>query len=82
MYFADYTLTPQLSVTGELESLDVVVKKVITEDNEDALFYLTRSPHILALTPFDVVQWGKAKSESKGVFATVAERWQNADFEI
>lgn len=70
MYFADYTLTPQLSVTGELESLDVVVKKVITEDNEDALFYLTRSPHILALTPFDVVQWGKAKSESKGVFAT------------
>lgn len=70
MYFADYTLTPQLSVTGELESLDVVVKKVITEDNEDALFYLTRSPHILALTPFDVVQWGKAKSESNGVFAT------------
>lgn len=70
MYFADYTLTPQLSVTGELESLDVVVKKVITEDNEDALFYLTRSPHILALTPFDVAQWGKAKSESKGVFAT------------
>lgn len=70
MYFADYTLTPQLSVTGELESLDVVVKKVITEDNEDALFYLTRSPHILALTPFDVVQWGKAKSESRGVFAT------------
>lgn len=70
MYFADYTLTPRLSVTGELESLDVVVKKVITEDNEDALFYLTRSPHILALTPFDVVQWGKAKSESNGVFAT------------
>lgn len=70
MYFADYTLTPQLSVTGELESLDVVVKKVITEDNEDALFYLTRSPHILALTPFDVAQWGKAKSESNGVFAT------------
>ena len=70
MYFADYTLTPQLSVTGELESLDVVVKKVITEDNEDALFYLTRSPHIFALTPFDVVQWGKAKSESNGVFAT------------
>lgn len=70
MYFADYTLTPQLSVTGELESLDVVVKKVITEDNEDALFYLTRSPHIFALTPFDVVQWGKAKSESSGVFAT------------
>lgn len=70
MYFADYTLTPKLSVTGELESLDVVVKKVITEDNEDALFYLTRSPHILALTPFDVVQWGKAKSESNGVFAT------------
>lgn len=70
MYFADYTLTPQLSVTGELESLDVVVKKVITEDNEDALFYLTRSPHILALTPFDVAQWGRAKSESKGVFAT------------
>lgn len=70
MYFADYTLTPQLSVTGELESLDVIVKKVITEDNEDALFYLTRSPHILALTPFDVVQWGKAKSESNGVFAT------------
>lgn len=70
MYFADYTLTPQLSVTGELESLDVVVKKVITEDNEDALFYLTRSPHILALTPFDVVQWGRAKSESNGVFAT------------
>nr|UWH95447.1 MAG: hypothetical protein [Bacteriophage sp.] len=70
MYFADYTLTPQLSVTGELESLDVVVKKVITEDNEDALFYLTRSPHILALTPFDVVQWGEAKSESNGVFAT------------
>lgn len=70
MYFADYTLTPQLSVTGELESLDVVVKKVITEDNEDALFYLTRSPHILALTPFDVAQWGKAKSESTGVFAT------------
>nr|UVX55033.1 MAG: hypothetical protein [Bacteriophage sp.] len=70
MYFADYTLTPQLSVTGELESLDVVVKRVITEDNEDALFYLTRSPHILALTPFDVAQWGKAKSESKGVFAT------------
>lgn len=70
MYFADYTLTPQLSVTGELESLDVVVKKVITEDNEDALFYLTRSPHIFALTPFDVAQWGKAKSESNGVFAT------------
>lgn len=70
MYFADYTLTPRLSVTGELESLDVVVKKVITEDNEDALFYLTRSPHILALTPFDVAQWGKAKSESNGVFAT------------
>lgn len=70
MYFADYTLTPKLSVTGELESLDVVVKKVITEDNEDALFYLTRSPHILALTPFDVVQWGKAKLESNGVFAT------------
>ena len=70
MYFADYTLTPQLSVTGELESLDVVVKKVITEDNEDALFYLTRSPHIFALTPFDVAQWGKAKSESRGVFAT------------
>lgn len=70
MYFADYTLTPRLSVTGELESLDVVVKKVITEDNEDALFYLTRSPHIFALTPFDVVQWGKAKSESNGVFAT------------
>ena len=70
MYFADYTLTPQLSVTGELESLDVVVKKVITEDNEDALFYLTRSPHIRALTPFDVAQWGKAKSESRGVFAT------------
>lgn len=70
MYFADYTLTPQLSVTGELESLDVVVKKVITEDNEDALFYLTRSPHILALTPFDVAQWGNAKSESNGVFAT------------
>ena len=70
MYFADYTLTPQLSVTGELESLDVVVKKVITEDNEDALFYLTRSPHILALTPFDVAQWGKAASESNGVFAT------------
>lgn len=70
MYFADYTLTPKLSVTGELESLDVVVKKVITEDNEDALFYLTRSPHILALTPFDVAQWGKAKSESNGVFAT------------
>lgn len=70
MYFADYTLTPQLSVTGELESLDVVVKKVITEDNEDALFYLTRSPHVLALTPFDVAQWGKAKSESNGVFAT------------
>lgn len=70
MYFADYTLTPQLSVTGELESLDVVVKKVITEDNEDALFYLTRSPHILALTPFDVAQWGRAKSESNGVFAT------------
>lgn len=70
MYFADYTLTPKLSVTGELESLDVVVKKVITEDNEDALFYLTRSPHILALTPFDVAQWGMAKSESNGVFAT------------
>lgn len=70
MYFADYTLTPRLSVTGEFESLDVVVKKVITEDNEDALFYLTRSPHILALTPFDVAQWGKAKSESNGVFAT------------
>lgn len=70
MYFADYTLTPQLSVTGELESLDVVVKKVITEDNEDALFYLTRSPHILALTPFDVAQWGRAKSESNGVFVT------------
>lgn len=70
MYFADYTLTPRLSVTGELESLDVIVKKVITEDNEDALFYLTRSPHILALTPFDVAQWGKAKSESNGVFAT------------
>lgn len=70
MYFADYTLTPRISVTGELESLDVVVKKVITEDNEDALFYLTRSPHILALTPFDVAQWGKAKSESNGVFAT------------
>lgn len=70
MYFADYTLTPRLSVTGELESLDVVVKKVITEDNEDALFYLTRSPHIYALTPFDVAQWGRAKSESNGVFAT------------
>lgn len=70
MYFADYTLTPQLSVTGELEGLDVVVKKVITEDNEDALFYLTRSPHIFALTPFDVAQWGEAKSESNGVFAT------------
>lgn len=83
MYFADYTLTPQLSVTGELESLDVVVKKVITEDNEDALFYLTRSPHILALTPFDVAQWGKAKSESNGVFTNPwRQRRQNVDFEI
>ena len=69
MYFVDYTMTPQIGSTGVVDSLDITVKRVVDWDNEEALFYLTRSTHIFALTPYDVGQWGVASIEGNNVFA-------------
>ena len=69
MYFVDYTMTPQIGSTGVVDSLDIAVKRVVDWDNEEALFYLTRSTHIFALTPYDVGQWGIASIEGNNVFA-------------
>lgn len=69
MYFVDYTMTPQIGSTGVVDSLDITVKRVVDWDNEEALFYLTRSTHIFALTPYDVGQWGIASIEGNNVFA-------------
>ena len=69
MFFVDYTLTPKLTEVGTVDSYDIVVKTKITWDNEEALYYLTRSPNIQAITPVDIAQWGVATSESNGVFA-------------
>ena len=69
MFFASYKLSPQINATGTVDSYDFNVSVVIDWDNEEALYYLTRSPYIMALTPADVGQWGWATSESNGVFA-------------
>ena len=69
MYFVNFKMTPQINSTGTVDSFDFNVSVVIDWDNEEALYYLTRSPHIMALTPADVGQWGWATSESNGVFA-------------
>ena len=69
MFFVDFTLTPKLTEVGTVDSYDIVVKTKITWDNEEALYYLTRSPNIQAITPVDIAQWGVATSESNGVFA-------------
>lgn len=69
MYFVDYTMTPQIGSTGVVDSLDITVKRVVDWDNEEALFYLTRSTHIFALTPYDTGQWGIASIEGNNVFA-------------
>lgn len=69
MYFVDYTMTPQIGSTGVVDSLDITVKRVVDWDNEEALFYLTRSTHIFALTPYDIGQWGIASIEGNNVFA-------------
>lgn len=69
MYFVNFKMTPQINSTGTVDSFDFNVSVVIDWDNEEALYYLTRSPYIMALTPADVGQWGWATSESNGVFA-------------
>lgn len=69
MYFVNFKMTPQINSMGTVDSFDFNVSVVIDWDNEEALYYLTRSPYIMALTPADVGQWGWASSESNGVFA-------------
>ena len=69
MHFVNFKMTPQLNSTGTVDSYDFNVSVVVDWDNEEALYYLTRSPHIMALTPADVGQYGWATSESNGVFA-------------
>ena len=69
MYFVNFKMAPQINSTGTVDSFDFNVSVVIDWDNEEALYYLTRSPYIMALTPSDVGQWGWATSESNGVFA-------------
>lgn len=61
MYFYRYRIQPvyQLNDTGgnRVLSYDVTVYTTVTEDNQNALYWLTRSQSIGGVFPIDTTQW-------------------------
>lgn len=61
MYFYKYRIQPayQLNATGgnRVLSYDVTVYTTVTEDNQNALYWLTRSQSIGGVFPIDTTQW-------------------------
>lgn len=61
MYFYKYRIQPvyQLNATGgnRVLSYDVTVYTTVTEDNQNALYWMTRSQSIGGVFPIDTTQW-------------------------
>lgn len=74
MNFESFRMQPtyQTSITGgnRILSYEVTVNKVVTYDNEKALYWLSRSADVQGVFPIDTNQWARVTITNPNAFST------------
>ena len=63
MYFDQYRIVPTYLVNfsggNRVLSYDVTINVVVTDDNQNALYWLSRSGEVAGVFPLDTNQWAR-----------------------